>query len=82
MPQACRYVVYVDSMIDRELVEGEFLKNIMYSLDSMPRTEVFEFLQTRALTTADTKAAETLEDAILAVLSGDTAVFWRTAQRR
>ena len=29
------YVVYVDSMIDRELVEGEFLKNIMYSLDSM-----------------------------------------------
>ena len=26
------YVVYVDSMIDRELVEGEFLKNIMYSI--------------------------------------------------
>ena len=69
------YVVYVDSMIDRELVEGEFLKNIMYSLDSMPRKNVFEFLQERAMTTADTKAAETLEDAILAVLSGDTAIF-------
>ena len=69
------YVVYVDSMIDRELVEGEFLKNIMYSLEYMPKTEVFEFLQKQAMTTADTKAAETLEDAILAVLSGDTAIF-------
>ena len=47
----------------------------MYSLDSMPRKNVFEFLQERAMTTADTKAAETLEDAILAVLSGDTAIF-------
>ena len=54
------YVVYVDSMIDRELVEGEFLKNIMYSLEYMPKTEVFEFLQKQAMTTADTKAAETL----------------------
>ena len=69
------YVVYVDSMIDRELVEGEFLKNIMYSLDNMPKTNVFEFLQKQAMTTADTKAADTLEDAILAVLSGDTAIF-------
>lgn len=69
------YVVYVDSMIDRELVEGEFLKNIMYSLEYMPKTDVFEFLQERAVTTADTKEAKTLEDAILAVLSGDTAIF-------
>ena len=69
------YVVYVDSMIDRELVEGEFLKNIMYGLEYMPKTDVLDFLQERAITTADTKAAETLEDAVLAVLSGDTALF-------
>ena len=76
------YVVYVDSMIDRELVEGEFLKNIMYSLEYMPKTDVFEFLQERAVTTADTKEAKTLEDAILAVLSGDTAIFMENCPTR
>ncbi|MDD3223022.1 MAG: spore germination protein [Clostridia bacterium] len=69
------YIVYVDSMIDRDLVEGEFLKNIMYGLGEMPDKNVLTFLQTRALTTADTKIAETLEDAVLPVLSGDTAIF-------
>ena len=75
------YVVYVDSMIDRELVEGEFLKNIMYSLEYMPKTDVFEFLQERAVTTADTKEAKTLEDAILAVLSGIRPFLWKTVRR-
>lgn len=69
------YVIYIDSMIERELVEGEFLKNLMYGIGKMPEENVFSFIQTYAMTTADTKEAETIEDAVLAVLSGDTPIF-------
>lgn len=75
------YVVYVDSFIDRQLVEGEFLKNMMYGVDRMPDTDVFEFIQEYVLTTADTKAVENIDDAILEVLSGNTALFiWGCSQ--
>ena len=48
------YIVYVDSMIDRELVEGDFLKNLMYGLEEIPKKNTFDFLQKQAMTTADT----------------------------
>ena len=69
------YVVYVDSLIDRDLVEGEFLKNMMYGVDRIPDTNVFDFIQKQVITTADTKAADTIWDAVLEVLSGNTALF-------
>ena len=69
------YVVYVDSLIDRNLVEAEFLRNMMYGVGKIPDTNVFEFIQKQVLTTADTKAVDNTEDAILEVLSGNTALF-------
>ena len=69
------YIVYVDSMIDRELVEGDFLKNLMYGLEEIPKKNTFDFLQKQAMTTADTKAAELFEDAVVEILSGNTLFF-------
>lgn len=75
------YVVYVDSMIDRDLIEGEFLKNLMYGIDRMPDKDIFSFVQTYGMTTADTKEGKTIEDAVLAVLSGDTPIFMEGCDR-
>lgn len=32
------YVLYMDSMINRDLVEGDILKNLMFSLGDVPKT--------------------------------------------
>ena len=69
------YVVYMDSMIDRELVEGDLFRNLMYGLHEIPERQRMEFIQTRALTTADTKTVETVDEAILEALSGNTVIF-------
>ena len=70
------YVVYVDSLIDRDLVEGEFLKNMMYGVDRIPDTNVFDFIQKQVITTADTKAADTIWDAVL----GEHGAFYFRVQ--
>lgn len=69
------YVVYMDSMIDRELIEGEFLRDMMYGIEQLPDTDRVEYLQNYAVTTADSKVMSQLEDAIVEALSGNTSIF-------
>ena len=69
------YLVYVDSMMDRELVEGDFLKDLMYGLEKIPETDPIEFIQMKALTTADSKLLTVFDEAIVEALSGNTVLF-------
>lgn len=70
------YVAYIDSMIDREMVEGEFLWDMMYKMGPLPEKNIAVFLQKNAVATVDTKTVDALEDAILEILSGNTAIFF------
>ena len=76
------YVSYIDSMIDREMVEGEFLWDMMYKMGPLPEKNIAAFLQKNAVATVDTKTVDALEDAILEILSGNTAILSRPSQDR
>ena len=69
------YVIYMDSMIDRELIEGEFLRDIMYGVKELPAYGRAEFLQNYALSTADSKLMNQVEDILVEALSGNTIVM-------
>lgn len=70
------YVVYIDSMIDRDLIEGDVLKNLIYELDILPEENTVSYLRKNAVSTADTKAVMNLDEAVLEILSGNTAMFF------
>ncbi len=69
------YVIYMDSMIDRELIEGDFLRNLMYGIQQLPIEHRIEYMQTRAITTADSKTVLCMDDALVEALSGNTVIF-------
>lgn len=69
------YVVYMDSMIDRGMVEETVIKEMMYNLDTLPRKHRIEYLQKHAVVTADSKIMTELDAVILEALSGNTAIF-------
>ena len=75
------YLVYVDSMIDRELIEGDFLRDLMYGLKKIPEQDPVEFIQTTALTTADSKLLTVFDEAIIEALSGNTVLFLDGSQK-
>lgn len=75
------YILYMDSMINRSLVEGTVLKEMMYSLDTLPRKNRVEYLKEHAIMTADSKIMTDFEDIILEALSGNTAIFVDGSQK-
>jgi len=69
------YMVYMDSMIDRMLIEGKILKNLMYDLKTVPEERGIEYLKDNGLTTADVTVSDSMEDALKNMFSGDTLIF-------
>lgn len=74
------YISYIDSMIDREVVEDSILEQIIGQIKDVPEnisedTNLFEFIKSYAISTADVKEMYTFDEACLAVLSGDTILF-------
>lgn len=68
-------LLYMDSMIDRELIEGDFLRDLMYGVQQLPKNDPLAFIQEYALTTADSKLLTDYENAVLEALSGNTVLF-------
>lgn len=69
------YVVYMDSMIDRDIVEGFILKSLMFQLDEIPKNDPMTYIQDCGVLSADVKMMTDMETIITEVLSGNTAVF-------
>lgn len=69
------YVVYMDSMINRDVVEGYILKSLMYQLDFVPDNEPLAYIKDHGVLSADVKMSDDMDEIIVNVLSGNTAIF-------
>ncbi len=75
------YVTYIDGLANRDVVENQLLKNLIVLLrNDVPDInnyfgQVSETLKDSGVSSADLKEAQTLHDATLAMMSGDTLVL-------
>ncbi|MCL2575414.1 MAG: spore germination protein [Defluviitaleaceae bacterium] len=79
--QRFAYIVYIDGLVDRQLIEDRILTQTMASAQRLPEQffneplSLLETLKEGGLTTADLKEEKDLEAAAKAILTGDVAVF-------
>ncbi len=69
------YVVYMDTMINRELVESDIFKSLVYSLGSIPSRGAMDYILNYGMITADAVRETDLEKALKNMMSGDTLMF-------
>lgn len=69
------YVVYMDSMYDRALVDGILIKNLLFDVGTLPENDAGAFIIRRCLATADISEQTKLDDVVDEVLKGNTALF-------
>ncbi len=75
------YVVYIDMLVDRKVVEDNIISPLMYRIKQLPptkeniNTNLFNALVNGGFATADLKISNTLVDVEDGIMSGDTAIF-------
>lgn len=74
------YIAYVDSMINREVVEDAVLEQIISEVKVIPRdssnkNNLLDFIKNYAISTADVKEIKTFDEICLSVMSGDTIIL-------
>ncbi|MFP4697796.1 MAG: spore germination protein [Eubacteriales bacterium] len=76
------YIAYIDVMIDRRVIEESILEQLMVQVrdvpnnfSEIPEEERFNFIRDGGLATADIKELTTMDEAALAILSGDSILF-------
>lgn len=67
------YIVYIDDMVNRTLIENQIIKNIMINI-KIPDNSADNIID-NGLTTADIKYLDNIDDAILEVMSGNTLMI-------
>ncbi len=76
-------LVYIDGLIDKTVVHEAILKPLMYEASELNKErtievdqdKVFDFVKEHAVTVADIKEAESLDKAILFIMSGEAALL-------
>lgn len=69
------YVVYVDNMVNKELLEMTTLQPLFRKLEQMPSENQFEYIKESGLQTVDLSEVITISQVIDKVLSGDTVIL-------
>lgn len=69
------YIVYMDSMIDRDLVEGDILRSLTFQMWDVPEKKPLEYIQNFSMPSADVKMLSDMEEAITEAMSGNTVIF-------
>ncbi len=69
------YFLYLDNMVNKELVEMDTLRYLIYKMDDLPREKQFEYILDKGIRSADVSILTTMEDVVDNVLSGDTVIF-------
>ena len=69
------FVVYMDSMYDRDFVDGVLLKNLLFDVSQLPKSHAGQVIFNKYLATADVKETNQMEDLINEVLKGNTAIL-------
>lgn len=79
--KAWAYIVYIDSMVDRQVIEQSILQPLMVEVrEVLPKIEnmhasLLDFIKDGGMTTADLKNVDTLDEVCSAILSGDTILM-------
>ena len=69
------YVVYMDSMYDRDFIDGVVLKSLLFDRIQLPDQNAGQVLFNKYLATADVKETNRMEMLIDEVLKGNTAIL-------
>ncbi|MCT4686995.1 spore germination protein [Vallitalea sp.] len=75
------YIAYIDVMTDRRVIEESVLEQLLVQVRGVGKTlletdeDKFSFIKDGGFATADLKEINIMDDAVLAVLSGDTVIF-------
>lgn len=69
------YVIYMDSMYDRDLVDGVLIKNLLFDVDELPREDAGDYIVRRCLATADIREETRLNQVVDEVLKGNSAIL-------
>ena len=69
------YVVYMDSMYDRDFIDGVVLKSLLFDRIQLPDQNAGQVIFNKYLATADVKETNQMEMLIDEVLKGNTAIL-------
>lgn len=76
------YMLYFDVIVDRSAIETTILSNFMTdgrliydSIEEMPQSEKYDYINKGAIGTIDKKEAKTIQELIQAITAGDTAIL-------
>lgn len=69
------YVIYMDSMYDRDFVDGVLLKSLLFDVSQLPEHHAGQTIFNKYLATADVKEISRMEDLIDEVLKGNTGIL-------
>lgn len=75
------FIIYIDDMVNRNLLEDEIIKNLMINVRIAPPNKEVDFsdpydlLVNGGVTTADIKVAKDIKEAVLEVMSGNTLIL-------
>lgn len=69
------YVIYMDSMYDRDFVDGVLLKSLLFDVSWLPERHAGQAIFNKYLATADVKEISHLDDLMDEVLKGNTGIL-------
>lgn len=69
------YFVYIDNMIDKQLLEEDTLRYLIYQMGDLPKQNQFEYIKQKGLRTADVADLDSMQKVIDSILGGDTAIL-------
>ncbi len=69
------YFLYMDNMINKELLEEDTLRYLLYKMDELPEENKFDYIKAKGLRSADVKELDTVQAIVDGILSGDTAIL-------
>lgn len=69
------YIVYIDNMIDKLLIEEGILRYLIYNMDQMPAQNQFEYIQAKGIRAIDSNVIFTMNEGMERLFGGDTLIF-------
>ncbi len=69
------FIIYIDNMIDKELLEMNTLLQLFRDLKDMPVTEQFDYIKNQGIQTVDLVEVTTISELVGQILSGDTVIL-------
>jgi len=68
-------LVYVDGLVDKTVIHNSILKPIMFETSELHIDHAYDFILNHAVTVADIKETNKLDEAILFIMSGEAALI-------